>query len=162
MKAKSILKNIVLIAFFGSVTGCSFLPCPYYSDLKELKNLDEEELIGSYYSDDNSYAQNGQAELMIKKNKSFLLKNIPIAVLDVFHTDYKQDMNNLQAITGNWKIPKEQENNELITEIEYNKIAPEFGNISTTWELFEKDGQPVILIIIGDPDSCRALSFVKK
>ena len=103
----------------------------------------------------------GPAELILYENNLFKLKNVPIGVLDVFNSDYKQDRNSLQDITGKWKISNTDNNYELNVSIDYNKIDAQLGIVSANWKLYIKDKSPVILIILGDPDSCEALSFIK-
>jgi lipocalin len=121
----------------------------------------ENELIGDYKLNIKPPYSVGPAKLILNKNNTFELKNVPIGVLDVFNSDYKQNQKSLQDITGKWKISN-NDNYELKVSIEYNKIDSQLENIGSSWILYEQDKKPVILIILGDPDSCEALSFIKR
>jgi hypothetical protein len=165
MKKKSLsnIKWILLILFSVVLSNCGFIPCPYYSDLEQLEKLPtDEQLIGDYKLNIRPPNSVGPAELILKQNNTFELKNVPVGVLDVFNADYKQNEKSLQNITGKWKAYSDKDNYELNVTIEYNKIDPQLENIGTSWKLYEQDKKPVILIILGDPDSCEALSFIKK
>ncbi len=164
MKKKSYrnIKFLLLILFSVLLSNCGFLTCPYYADLEQMEKLPtENELIGDYKLNIKPPNSVGPAELILNKNNTFELKNVPIGVLDVFNSDYKQNQKSLQDITGKWKISN-NDNYELNVSIEYNKIDSLLENIGSSWILYEQDKKPVILIILGDPDSCEALSFIKK
>jgi len=144
------------------MSNCRFAPCPYYAGLERLEKLPTKtELKGHYTLNIEPLSSVGPAELILYENNLFKLKNIPIGVLDVFYSDYKQGQNSLQDITGKWKISNSDNNYELNVSIDYKKIDSQLGIVSSNWELYYQDKKPVILIILGDPDSCEALSFIK-
>ena len=164
MKSLQNIKWILLILISVVLSNCGFIPCPYYSDLEQLEKLPTKgELIGDYKLNINPPNSVGPTKLVLNKNSTFELKNIPVGVLDVFNADYEQNGKSLEDITGKWKISKRENNDyELNISIEFNRIDSQLENISTSWKLYEQNNKPVILIILGDPDSCEALSFIKK
>ena len=166
MKKKSHfnIKLFLLILVTVLLSNCGFIPCPYYADLKQLENLPTKmDLKGHYMLNIKPPNSVGPVELILYENNIFELKNVPVGVLDVFNSDYKQDQKSLQDITGKWKISNSDNNNyELRVSIDYNKIDSQLENVGTYWKLYHQDKKPVILIILGDPDSCEALSFIKK
>ena len=118
-------------------------------------------MVGEYKLDINPPASRAPAKLTLKKDSTFIIKQIPIGVLNVFYSDYKQDDNNLENITGTWKITDNYDELKLSVDIQLSDINDKLDNIWTSWKLYEKDNKPVVLIILGDPDSCNALKFIK-
>ena len=166
MKIKSLLnfKWILLILFLVVLSNCEFIPCPYYSNLEQLEKLPTEaELIGNYRLIIKTTKSFESKKLVLNKNNTFKLQNVPVGVFDIFNSDYKQNVNSLQDITGKWKIVKSENNDyKLNVSIEFKRINSTLENVNTSWKLYEQNNKPVILIILGDPDSCEALSFIKK
>ena len=104
------------------------------------------------------YENAKSAELILKKDGSLEIKSTPIGTFD-FMSYYDEADKNMNAI-GTWKTKKGKYNAELNVAVEFEKEYSEL-DFRTTWDIYEKNGKPVILIIIGDPDSCAAARFVK-
>ena len=160
---KFIIRIIFTSVVLLSLIGCGLSTCPYYSDLEVIEDeIEKDNLIGIYKLDIDPPASVGPGELILKNNSDFILKNIPVGLLDVFNSDYSQDSETINDINGNWNLVANTNEPTISVELKFNEIDESLDNTTSTWNLYEKDGTRVILIILGDPDSCEALRFIKK
>jgi hypothetical protein len=81
-------------------------------------------LIGQYQLDIEPPASRAQAQLILKKDSTLILKEIPVGVLNVFYSDYTQDHNNLESITGNWKISEYKDDLNLSVNGYFGVMVP--------------------------------------
>jgi hypothetical protein len=145
------------------LNSCYLIPCNYYSDLDNYDKIPElQKLIGNYKLDIDSPASAAPGELILKKDSTLILKNIPIGVLDVFRSDYDTKEKSPTEINGTWKISNYKDQLRLDVNLKFENVDKKLRNFKTDWDLYKKNEKPVILIILGDPDSCEALKFIKK
>ena len=153
---KRTYKLTLIAVIFIIFSSCNLSTCNYSSDLENFDKIPElQSLIGNYKLDVNSLASVGPAELILKDDSSLILKNIPIGVLDVFNSDYEQNKESLQKITGTWKISNNGKQPILKVNLRFKNIDKELENYQTDWSLCEKNEKPIILIILGDPGFVR-------
>lgn len=156
-------KWFLLILVSIVFTKCGFIPCQYYSNLNKFDQLPSDNFLSGRYSlNDKPLNFIENAELVLNTNKTFVLKNIPVNLINIFYQDFVQNTDSLHDITGNWDINYNYSNEVVLSiAIEYSKIDSKLEDTNTYWELYKQDNKPVVLIILGDPDSCEALSFKK-
>ncbi len=156
------LKLTLISTLLITLTNCYLFPCNYYSDLNKIDEAPEiQNMIGSYKLDIAPPASVGPGELILMDDSTLILKNIPIRILDVFNSDYNKK-ESLQDIKGTWEFSKYNGQLSLNVNLKFKKIDGEIRNYKSHWSLYKKNIKPVILIILGDPDSCEALKFIKK
>ena len=148
---------------FVLLSSCYLIPCNYYSDLNKFNNKPNfKQLVGNYQLDIEPPASRAQAQLILKKDSTFILKEVPVGVLNVFNSDFEQDDNSLENIIGTWQISDYGKETSLSVDINWSQIDEKLDDSQTSWKLYEKDNKPIVLIILGDPDSCESLKFIKK
>ncbi len=159
-------KNLLIIGIiFPLIIGCNLFPCGWATDLDEIdKKPTPDFLIGKYKLEERTlnfipgYENAKNAELNLEKNGSLIIKNTPIGTFD-FMDYYNETDQNVNAI-GNWKARSGKYTAKLRVNLNFEKEYSEL-DVSTSWKIYEKDGKPVIFIILGDPDSCAAARFIK-
>ena len=160
---KGTYKLTFLLIILIAISSCTLIPGPYYSDLDNFDEKPEnKQLIGQYQLDIEPPASRAQAQLVLKKDSTFILKDVPVGVLKYFYSDYTKDHNNLENITGNWKVSENKDDSNFSVKIQLRNIDEKLDNISKDWKLYEKDNKPVVSIILGVPDSCETLNFIKR
>ena len=158
-----ILKLTLISTLLFTLTNCYLFPCPYYSGLNEFDETPKNQsVIGNYKLDINPPASSGPGELILMNDSTLIFKNIPISILDNFNSDYNNKKESLQDIKGTWEISKYNGQLSLAVNLKFKKTEGEIRNYKSHWSLYKKNNKPVILIILGDPDSCEALKFIKK
>ena len=151
---------LILLIVFSS---CTLIPCAYYSDLDTFdKTPVVSQMVGNYQLVIDPPSSRPQAQLILKKDSTFILKEVPVGVINVFDSDFEQDDNSLKNIIGTWHISEYDREDKLSVEIKLSQINKKLEDIWTNWKLYKIDNKPVVLIMLGDPDSCEALKFIKK
>ena len=146
--------------------SCNLVPCGWDYDLYKIHNKPTPKfLIGKYKLDKRTlnyipgYKNAKNAELILEENGALIFENIPIGTFD-FMDYYDETEKNVNAI-GKWKVRSGNYTANLDVDINFEKAYSKL-DFSTSWKIYEKEGKPVIFIIIGDPDSCAAARFIKK
>ena len=108
----------------------------------------------------NSYnSKTDKALIVIKKNGTIEMNNIPINVFDLMKSN--KEIN----VEGTWKLIYLEERLEdrylLSSSLKFEK-KDNIDDYGTSWGIYKKNNKPVILIKVGDPDSCKAIRFIKK
>lgn len=141
----------ICFIFFSS---CYLIPCNIDSELDELDIKQEEDFfIGKYVIETNKNYQYKTDKILIEitKNGNIYIKNIPSNVF------YSSRTNEKLNIKGEWKLVYRDEAPFLSLNLKIKN-----KNLLTSWSIYKKRDKPVILIKIGDPDSCSAIRFIKK
>lgn len=139
------------ILFFSS---CSLIPCNFDSGLDELKKKQKDIFfIGEYVIEKNkNYKHETEnSQIVVNKNGSINIENIPSSVF------YLSKPNENLNIKGKWELIFKDKTQYLSLNL---KIKGK--NLLTSWKMYKKKGKPVILIRVGDPDSCSAVRFIKE
>jgi len=162
------LKNIKFLILGISLSlfvSCNLFPCGWATDLDSVDEKPKADfLIGTYKLDERTldfipgYENAESARLILKKDGSLEIKNTPIGTFD-FMSYYDETDQNVNG-TGTWKTEKGKYNAELNVGVKFEKKYSEL-DFWTDWDIYKKNGKPVIFIIIGDPDSCAAARFIK-
>lgn len=98
-----------------------------------------------------------KVELVMKKSGTFEAINFPDFVADGFG---KAINGKLLYATGNWKL--EQKKNTRVLTMKFNNGELYTWGVETSYNVYIKDSQLVILYFIGDPDQGDRLLFLKK
>ena len=103
------------------------------------------------------HIQDKKVALVINEDSTFEAINFPDFVTDSFG----QSINNkLLNATGRWKV--EQEDATRVLNMEFTKGELYTWGAETSYALYSKDSQLVILDFIGDPDQGDRLLFIKR
>lgn len=152
-KTHLIKLNFILISmlFFSS---CYLIPCNLDSELEELDIKQEDDFfIGEYVIETNKNYQYKTDKILIEitKNENIYIKNIPS---NVFYSSRPDEKLNIK---GKWKLIYRDKAPFLSLNLKIKN-----KNLLTSWSIYIKRDKPVILIKIGDPDSCSAIRLIKK
>lgn len=141
-----------------TISSCYLIPCNLDSGLNEFKEEQNDDFfIGEYYVESfigNSYNLNTENTYIKVSNQLIEIYNIPSRV---FNFNLNREIN----AKANWKQVPFKENLFLSVNLIFEK-QDSLENYGTSWEVYKKNGKPVILIKVGDPDECSAIRFIKK
>ncbi|WP_299110207.1 hypothetical protein [uncultured Tenacibaculum sp.] len=150
--------NIIVFFFLILFNACYLIPCELDSGLIRLnKKQNDDFFIGEYYVESfigNSYNLNTENTYIKVSNQLIEIYNIPSRV---FNFNLNREIN----AKANWKQVPFKENLFLSVDLIFEK-QDSLENYGTSWEVYKKNGKPVILIKVGDPDECSAIRFIKK
>lgn len=135
-----------------------------------MENPKPEFLVGKYKLDNRTleyeiFKDSGDVELVINKDHTFQILKLPIegAQFGVFNEKKNIRIN----INREWKT-FEGKNDFLSREnsifhVSYNHDYNDSDSMGYggSWKIYEKGGKPVIFYILGDPDSCEAVRYIK-
>lgn len=155
--------RIISCMFLITSLSCTLIPCRWNSDLDLLKEKPTNEfLIGKYKIDEKTKRIQGfenaqNAELIIKSNGTFEMKNIPKRTLDfdASYTDKNIDVN------GEWKTNYYDEKALFNAKFMFDSTKTDLKNFMTSWIIYKKDKKAIISIMVGDPDECSSVRFEK-
>ncbi len=165
MKPIKIILRAIFCVFLITISSCTLNPCGWDSDLDSIKEKPTSEfLIGKYKFDERTkriqgFENSQNAELNIKSDGTFEMKNIPKGTLDFM--SYYDSMNvNIDA-NGKWKVIYHKGAAELSVKVMFDSTKTDLNNFYTSWKIYKKDKKAVILIMVGDIDECSAARFEK-
>lgn len=158
------MKFIYSSIFFFLLIGCRYLPCGVSFDLEQIeKTVAEEEITGIYLPDETTrqvtpgYTGGSSAKLELKSDQTFVLSDFPKST---FYFDVStKNVHQYISASGKWKVYKNENQHKIELEYDFSGVIE---NYTSTYDLYQKDGRPVILIGIGDPDECNFLRLKKE
>ena len=159
--------GIFISIILTSISSCSLIPCGWDSDLNLIEKKPQTEfLVGKYKLDERTlkyiqgYENAISAELNIKSDGTFEMRNVPKGTLDFMGYYYSMDTN--VNATGNWKTNYRKGTAELNVSVKFDSTKTDLTDFGTSWRIYEKDDKPIVFIMVGDPDECSAARFEKK
>ena len=154
------LYSLILVGF----ASCNYFPCGWDSDLTTVKQTPStDKLTGAYYPDQitkqiiKGYDHVDSCFIHLDANGTITYRNIPINTFDF----EKASENKVYPIdgTGKWKADYKNGTAELNVALVADSS---FEGLNTAFRIYEKNGSPVIFIIVSDPDECLVARFVKQ
>ena len=159
--------GISIIIILTTISSCTLIPCGWDSDLDVLEEKPTNEfLIGKYKLDERTikyiqkYENSQNAELNIKADGTFEMRNIPKGTLDFIGYYDSMDIN-IDAI-GEWKTSYDKGTAELNVNVQFDSTKTNLTDFWTSWRIYEKGKKAVVFIMVGDPDECAAARFERK
>lgn len=158
-----IILRAIFCVFLITISSCTLIPCGWDSDLDSIKEKPTSEfLIGKYKFDERTkriqgFENSQNAELNIKSDGTFEIKNIPKRALD-FNASY---MDKSIDVSGEWRASYREGTAQLGVLVMFDSTKTDLNDFYTSWRIYKKDQKAVIFIMVGDPDECSAARFEK-
>lgn len=155
-----------VLAALVFISSCRLIPCPWDSDLDLFDEKPKNELlIGKYQFDQRTLnhvpgydkAQNAKLELNV--DGTFEMTGIPKGTFD--HIHYHELDSTTVGAFGHWTAGFDEGTAELNVRVKFDSAETDLKDFWTSWKIYLKDKNPIILIVLGDPDSCLAARFEK-
>lgn len=163
IKTSTLLKISFYMFSIIFLNSCYLIPCNLDSGLDELNSKQADSFfIGDYVVEkviNNSYNfKFSKSSMKIKKNGTLEMYNVSIQLFDL-RPD--KEIN----VKGTWEpvyIKEKLEDRYFLSLLLKFEEKDNIEDYRVSWEMYKKRDKPVILIKIGDPDSCSAIRFIKK
>ena len=153
---------LILMTF----SSCYLIPCGADQGIDAVKEEPTNEfLTGTYRLDETTvkfmpgFENANKALLILGSNGILEMKDVPLGTID-FDAYYDSMHINVNA-KGEWKSSYNERQAKLQVNFKFENSEKEPINYITSWKIYERDGTPVIYIMVGDPDECVAARFEK-
>ena len=137
------------------------IPCDFEDGLLEIENTKNESFFVGKYITERSFHNNfdnTKTEIILNKNGDLEINKISSKTFKPYTGKEK-----IISVGGKWRLVyvESRDSYRLSLSLKFEK-KDSFQNQITSGKFHLKDGEPVFIIEIGDPDECRAVRFIKQ